>query len=122
MAKRSSILLNLVKSLSPKKINELSSLFPDLDEILRLKKGSLSKIGNLTSKDVDSIIAVRENDLEKELALAESRQISIVDKFDDCYPKLLKEIDNSPLVLYIKGDLSVLEDMFFAIVGSRIPT
>jgi DNA processing protein len=45
--------------------------------------------------------------------------ISIV---DERYPSLLKEIASPPLVLYVLGDVDVLQKTQIAIVGSRKPT
>jgi DNA processing protein len=40
--------------------------------------------------------------------------------FDEaCYPKLLKQIYDPPLVLFIQGDTSLLNTQQFAVVGSR---
>lgn len=37
----------------------------------------------------------------------------------EAYPELLKEIDIPPLVLYCKGDVQLLKEQSFAVVGSR---
>jgi DNA processing protein len=41
---------------------------------------------------------------------------------DKSYPALLKQIDDPPLLLYIKGQLSLQDTASVAIVGSRNPT
>jgi len=38
------------------------------------------------------------------------------------YPSLLKQINNPPPLLYVHGDLSILNDPQLAIIGSRNPT
>ncbi len=40
----------------------------------------------------------------------------------DSYPKLLKETPDFPIVLYLKGDISLLKKDSVAIVGTRNPT
>src|SRR5436190_2481708 len=39
-----------------------------------------------------------------------------------CYPSLLREISFPPLILFIKGELSLLQQQALAIVGARNPT
>lgn len=46
----------------------------------------------------------------------------IISYDDPRYPKLLKEIADPPLVLYVKGNLALLETPQLAVVGSRNPT
>lgn len=41
---------------------------------------------------------------------------------DPCYPSLLREIDDPPLVLFAQGRLELLADPKVAMVGSRRPT
>lgn len=41
---------------------------------------------------------------------------------DPAYPKLLREISDSPSVLYVHGDLGILSSLQLAVVGSRHPT
>ena len=49
----------------------------------------------------------------------EKRGIKCVTYFSESYPALLKEIDSPPLVLFCKGDISLLKTRCFSIVGSR---
>ncbi len=48
--------------------------------------------------------------------------ISAVTFLSENYPEKLKNIDSSPLVLYAKGDISLLNKKSVAIVGTRKPT
>ena len=48
--------------------------------------------------------------------------VEIFSKFDNGFPALLKEIPNSPLLLHVKGNTSILNDTCIAVVGTRNPT
>lgn len=123
MAKKSTVFLNLLKVLNPKKIESIVSFLSDTEDIFNISHNALSQIPLLESKDVDAIINARNSGaLEKELNSIEKNAISVIDIFDSDYPTLLKEIAHPPLVLYIKGDVKLLSSYVFAIVGSRIPT
>ncbi len=41
---------------------------------------------------------------------------------DDAYPGLLKEIDDPPPVLYVRGELSAADEWSVSVVGTRRPT
>ena len=122
MAKKSSILLNLV-DLGPKKIKDITATFGDLDQIFKAGVGELSSIKGLSSTDIEKIISLRgSKELDRELELIEKEKVDCLDIFDKDYPDFLREIANPPLVLYVKGDCRVLDKFSFAIVGSRTPT
>jgi len=108
-----------------------------LDELTYLQKKSL--LSDLTSptpdfvKDKKSLIKslsrgvynkVREkyfsDEYREELMLGlEEAGVSIVTCFSENYPKLLRNTDVPPLVLYCKGNVSLLKTDCFAVVGSR---
>lgn len=52
------------------------------------------------------------------LIMEEIKEVSIKDKD---YPGLLKEIKNPPSSLFFRGNIPT-EDIFFAVVGTRIPS
>ncbi len=60
--------------------------------------------------------------VEQELAWADNTQHHILCSNDSHYPPLLKEISDPPLVLYVRGDASLLSHIQLAIVGSRNAT
>jgi len=120
MAKKSSILLNLL-NLSPKKIADLVKSFPDLDLIFKASFNDLKRAVTLTTGDIEKILSSRSSRrFQDELALIEKNKVICLDIFDSDYPALLKEIDSSPLLLYLKGQAEVLGKVSFAIVGSRV--
>ncbi|MEI8350255.1 MAG: DNA-processing protein DprA [Candidatus Omnitrophota bacterium] len=123
MAKTGSILLNLIPALSPKKREDILSVLTDPQAILEADAKTLRGIPSLTQKDIDEILHIRSSGLlEKEFALIAHKKIHVIDIFDAHYPKLLKEISHPPLILYIKGNVDILNEFLFAIVGTRIPT
>jgi DNA processing protein len=58
----------------------------------------------------------------REAEQAAQQRALVLSLFDDRYPRMLREIFDPPLVLYAKGDLSLLDHPAIAIVGSRHPT
>jgi DNA processing protein len=59
---------------------------------------------------------------EKELEAAAKVQCQLLTFACADYPPLLKQIPDSPLVLYVRGDAKVLSQYAVAIVGTRRPT
>jgi len=64
-------------------------------------------------------LAVENLDGSKLIADNEKKGIHIITIEDESYPARLREIDNPPLVLFCKGDTSLLDKFSIAIVGSR---
>ncbi|MFC1594788.1 DNA-processing protein DprA, partial [Candidatus Omnitrophota bacterium] len=58
-------------------------------------------------------------DFKKELQLAQQYDVEIVTLHDKEYPDNLKNIEDAPLVLYVKGHLQKEDAVSVAIVGSR---
>lgn len=59
---------------------------------------------------------------EREVAEAEKYGCRLVPFGGDDYPPLLKQIADPPLVLYVRGDVSLLSRHAVAMVGTRRPT
>jgi len=122
MARKGAILLNLL-NLTSQKISNLLSTFEDIDQILKADAKRLKEVPYLQDKDIEKILSGRTSAiLDRELELIAKENIDCLDIFDQDYPSLLKEIENPPVVLYLKGNRKVLDKFLFAIVGSRKPT
>lgn len=59
---------------------------------------------------------------EKEMEQCHSRGIRLVTWFDEDYPKLLRQIYDPPIVLYVKGALTQNDAAAVAVVGTRHPS
>ncbi|MFM6984719.1 MAG: DNA-processing protein DprA [Chitinophagaceae bacterium] len=88
------------------------------EKLSLLKK--IPGIGTLTAKNIHSFNQF--DVVENELKLIQKHHIKSILYFDDEYPKRLKEIDDSPLVLFSKGMASLDTKRMLAIVGTRNST
>ncbi len=117
--KRYWIGFNLIKGIGAVRMQALIRHFGDLKLAWRAPPVDLAAAG-LGLKVIERIIQAREKvDLEKIWAKIESQGIKILTWEDESYPQRLKEIDQPPPVLYVKGDY-LPDDMFaVSIVGTR---
>lgn len=74
----------------------------------------------LNSEEINKLEANFDlNKLNGYISNLENSKIEVVTILSNSYSKLLKEIDNPPVVLYAKGDVSLLNSTCVAVVGSR---
>ncbi len=57
--------------------------------------------------------------IEEELNFIEKNKIECVGILDDEYPKMLKECADAPVILFYKGNFSLLNNNCLAVVGTR---
>jgi DNA processing protein len=117
--KRYWIGFNLIKGIGAVRMQALIQHFGDLEVAWRAAPIDLARAG-LGLKVIERILQARQNvDLEKLWAKIEAQGIKILTWEDETYPQRLKEIDQPPPVLYIRGDY-LPDDLFaVAIVGTR---
>lgn len=99
-------------------LEDFSSAEPDFAKaekslIKSLSGGVYNKVKKLFSSS-----DYRRNVLEE----LEEKKITCVTYYSKDYPPLLKEIPSPPIVLYCKGDISLLKSDCFTVVGSRRTT
>ena len=107
------------RGLGPKTLVKLSHNLGSLQNIINASSADLKKAGanvriieQLTSKSFETAI-------DKELNWATENNNHIICQDDPYYPKQLKQFEDAPWVLYVKGDVDVLQTLQIAIVGSR---
>lgn len=94
------VALNEVEELRGNKLNNLYEKTGNFSSILRAYNRSGSVNNNVTQyKDMG---------------------IDLVPVWDKNYPSLLLETEGNPLLLYVKGDVSILKLPMMAVVGSRV--
>lgn len=101
-------------------LKKMRTFFASPAELWSATPERLREIG-LTANGVSAFVAFREN--YNAAAVAEAMQkdgITIVAIDDDDYPALLREIDDPPAALFVRGDIKNLADRkHVAVVGSR---
>lgn len=102
------------------KKEKLLKMYGNPEIIYNLGKLDLIKMGELEDDEVEEIIEQKNRDnLEKYCDYMIKNNIKMVTIFDEEYPKKLRNIYDSPIVLYAKGNLELLKEYSLAIVGSR---
>ena len=110
---------NLVKGIGPVRIEKLLAYFGSLQEAWQSQLFHLTAAG-LNTKLCQQMIRIREEtclDRLVENLLAEGIQVLTWD--DPAYPERLRCINQSPYVIYLKGDLLEEDIWSVAIVGTR---
>ena len=110
---------NLIKGIGAVRMQGLIAYFGDLESAWHASPVDLAGAG-LGLKLIERVVQARENvDLDKVWEKIEKQGIKILTWQDEAYPQRLKEIDQPPPVLYIRGDY-LPDDLFaVAIVGTR---
>jgi DNA processing protein len=110
---------NLIKGIGAVRMQALINTFDDLESAWKAAPVDLAGAG-LSLKLIERIIQAREQvDLEKVWARIKSQGIKILTWKDEAYPQRLKEIEQPPPVLYIRGEY-LPDDLYaVAIVGTR---
>ena len=86
------------------------------DELLSLPRMTPEKAGEIC-KSQDSLTEIREH-----ILYLEELGIGISTILDEDYPQSLKEIDDSPPLLYFKGEFPIQNELFVAVVGTHEAT
>lgn len=103
----------------PARTTLLLKYFDSAAKIWNAKRHQLTDTG-LSKKLVDKFIDYRNDFKSKEyFESLEKLKITYLLQEDKNYPVLLKQIDLSPLVLYVKGKLKKKDEKSVAIVGAR---
>lgn len=87
-------------------------------DIFNLHKNDFEKL-NINEKAINKILESHKFRLDKYFCYLEKYNIRVVCVKDESYPTCLKNIDNKPAFLYVRGNLENLYGDNVAIVGSR---
>jgi DNA processing protein len=119
MDKRYWVGFNLVKGIGAVRFQALRDHFGDLAIAWQAPLEALQAAG-LGPKLAERVAQIRASvDLEKYLARVAAQGIQILTWDDDLYPQRLKEIDQPPPVLYVRGALTKEDTWAVAVVGTR---
>jgi DNA processing protein len=111
--------LNLVKGIGAVRLQKLLDHFGDAQTAWEAPPFALKSIG-LEERIVDSLLEVRASvDLYAIWENMQSQRITLLTWLDEAYPRRLKEINQPPPVLYLRGEITPQDEWAVAIVGTR---
>lgn len=109
----------LVKGIGAVRFRALLDFFGNL-EIAWNAPGEALRSAGLSEKIVENLIKTRRgDDLESTWKKIEKLKIQVLTWDEEAYPRLLKEINQPPPVLYVLGSIKVEDDWAVAVVGTR---
>ncbi|HZW04241.1 MAG TPA: DNA-processing protein DprA, partial [Anaerolineaceae bacterium] len=110
---------NLIKGIGAVRLQALLDRFGDLSAAWQASGDELRAAG-LSERIVQAFFQVRRQvDLEKVWERIRLANVQVLTWEDGDYPRLLKEIDQPPPVLYVRGALAPEDEWAVAIVGTR---
>lgn len=102
---------------------KLINAFNTPDRIFKAPIEELRKAEGIPESLLERIKAFNSfEEHEKELQAIKHLDVSIITFNDESYPPLLKQINDPPPYLYVKGDLSIKNNKVVAVVGTRYPS
>lgn len=110
---------NQIPSIGSVRFRKLLNHFPDLATAWRASAEEFTRAGledNVVKEILEKRAAI---DPEKEFAKLAAQKIKLLTNRDEDYPKLLREIPNPPIVIYLKGEFLPQDELAVAVVGTR---
>jgi DNA processing protein len=110
---------NLVRGIGAVRMRSLINHFGDVESAWNGSPEQLREAG-LGAKTIERLVALRiDVDLELLWQRLESQGIEMLTSEDEAYPTRLKEIDQPPPVLFVRGEWLPEDQVAVAIVGTR---
>lgn len=120
---RSILALLQVPTLGAQRVRQLLAHVDHPSEIFSLGRKRLSEINGFGVKIINSILGYDDWDsVDKILAQTKTAGAKLITYMDEDYPPLLRQIHDSPLMLWVLGDTAVLKENSLAVIGTRKPT
>jgi len=120
---RYSIALTMLTDVGPVGSKKLLSVFGTPEKIFHSTVEDLVAVGGIGINRARNIKAFSSwNDVEKQLKTLEKSGIRAVSFDEPSFPELLREIEDAPVVIYIRGHMESQDRYAIAVVGSRKPS
>ena len=116
--------LSLVTDIGPVKFKKLTEVFGNAQNVFSATADELRFSCGLSDKIVKSILSIAKDDsaVEKELEKVRKAGATVITFGSPNYPKALLNLPDSPIVLYMFGELMLSDENAVAVVGTRLPT
>ncbi len=115
--------LTMVPGVGPRIRQALLARFHTPEGILQAPMDRLREVPGVGAKLARAITSAEQQvDVDAQLDLCRENAIRILPDYDKAYPPSLKEIDDPPGLLFLRGSLSPADRLAVAIVGTRHAT
>jgi len=115
--------IGLIPKIGPVLTRRLIAYCGSAEGVFKEKRTRLAKIPGIGEKLVDHIVNHKNLDaVDKEIEFITRHNISAIFYLDEGYPERLKQCEDAPVVLYIKGKTELNRKKVISIVGTRNPT
>lgn len=112
--------LTLIKDIGPVTAKRLLSAFRTPQRVFEASPNELKDVEGINGSKINGISEFNSwDDVEKEINEINRHNVRIIRYTDEEYPESLRYIDNSPVILYVKGSFIKKDKYAVAIVGSR---
>jgi DNA processing protein len=111
-----------VPGIGPSRLRSLLDYYGDIGSAWQANPGELRAIG-LDKRSVESLVKVRNQlDLDEELEKLARLNVAVLTWDSPDYPQPLKNIFDSPPILYVRGALLAQDEWALAVIGTRQAT
>ncbi len=119
--KRDWLRLSLCHGIGPLSARALLHHFGSFDKLWHSKPEHWARVKGIGPKTIAALQYSSYSQAEDLIAQCQQQHIHIIDLADAYYPKALSALDDSPLILYMRGKMPSLPQARLAVVGSRHP-
>ena len=117
------IAISIIPNVGPLLTKRLIAYAGGIEAVFKEKKNSLLKVPGIGELIVKGIINTELFEkAEKELDFIEKNNIRLLNFLDDDYPERLKQCEDCPINIYIKGDTDLNASKMISVVGTRNAT
>lgn len=112
--------LSMVQEIGPITGRKLLAAFGGPENIFKANAHDLLSVKGITRERVENIRKFSQwDEVEKYVGVIGKKGISVVTYQDGRYPEVLKNLEDAPLVLYMKGEYHPDDRFAIGVVGSR---
>ncbi|MEN9559267.1 MAG: DNA-processing protein DprA [Pseudomonadota bacterium] len=109
--------MSLAQGIGPVHCKRLIEQYGDIETVFKAPRNHLASV--LNPRLADALLNVSQSVIKSAIAWASRPNNYLLTWEDERYPKQLAELEDSPPVLYCKGDITLLSKNLVAMVGSR---
>ncbi len=117
------VTLHQTEGIGHRILHRITQSFDDTGSLLSADNGFFQQALSLSTKKADQIRqALQPENIERVMESFHQKKITAITLFDSYYPSYLLQIHDPPVVIYAKGDITLLQRPMMAMVGTRKPS